>query len=173
MAIGLALVSMALALLLHQAQVLRHTASRVRFDQDLEAVSQLMRTELRRAGLRQTDGPSPAHDRIVVEGASNATQVHYRSDTEATSAGSLSTLRLSAGGLQHRTPATGSFQGLHDQQTLSLSTLSLSLRDQPGCGLLVDAYLLTRPSILGEISAQNHNLAIRRRNHGPMACEGP
>lgn len=177
LSLGLMLAAAALTLTMQQAVALRELGMRVRVLQDRHSLADFVRRELRLAGLRQTNGPSSAHDQLLISGSDGNRQVQYRIDTPsgqrpAATPASSPALRLSAGVLQHRITATSGFQALSDTGTAVIKGWQLEVEDAPDCGVLLRSRMTWTGLPAGLDQAVQESVA-RRRNHGLLACEQP
>lgn len=164
--LGLLVTAAAMALFLHQARVVLFLHQRQLQLQDLGAVAQALRSELRMAGHRLRPGTHAAYDRLSLEGSPNPTLSYLCDACGASDPTRPAGFRLQSGTLVHRAQSAGSFQAVHEATTSAWRAWGVSVVQVEPCVPQVEVQL--EPMAPGLPAVQ---LKVRPRNLGPLACE--
>jgi hypothetical protein len=170
--LGLFISAAAVSLLMHQMGLGFQAVQRQWQAQDLGALTELIRAELRMAGHRYTHGAEPAYDRLGHE-ALGRNAIEYRCDACGSSHRTLpAALRLSQQVLSHRRPGSPVFQPLNDPRLLALSTMSLTEGVRGDCTPWVTVRLIAASTHRGLSASESvWVVAVRPRNLGLQPCE--
>ncbi|NBT10603.1 MAG: hypothetical protein EBS47_00515 [Betaproteobacteria bacterium] len=164
--LGLMVVTAALGLFLHQARGALALHQRQLQLQDLGAVTQALRSELRMAGHRRRSGAQAPYDHLRVEHGATPGVAFLCDACGASDPNRPAGIRLQAGVLMHRGQSAGSYQALHDAPTSAWRRWQVAQGQTADCLSL----LHIRLEPLGSETA-SMALTIRPRNLGPLACE--
>jgi type II secretory pathway component PulJ len=168
-AIGLVLGIACLLLFIQQLQFLKATLLRHRQAQDIQAVMQVVRAELRVAGQRERSGESPDHDNLRVD-AGSPQALHYLCDRcGSTDRSRQSSFRLLDGVLAHRSLGVAAHQALNDPKVWAPDAWRIEQGQTGDCSPWVR--LQVSSPVEGSTIAQSHTLMVRPRNLGPWVCE--
>lgn len=156
----------ALVLLAEQIKTLNHSMAQWSQAQELQAIEQALRSELRIAGQRNTPGQSADHDSMVLDpGAGPA--LHYLCDRcGATDRAAQAGFRLADGVIWHRSLGSRSYQSLNDARSLALASWTIDLAKARDCPPRLKVQLLPKASASPPV-----DLWIRPRNLGLGSCE--
>lgn len=166
-ALGLLVVTAALWLFVHQAQLVSLSIQRQFRAEDHGALAHALRAELRMAGHRFITGPSPDHDTLRIGGEARNPTLHYLCDRcGASSASHAASWRLLSGALSYRHPGSSAHQALHDGRLSGLEAWRIKPTEGGDCSARVRVEL--QPAWSG---ASHLNVQVRPRNLGLLACE--
>jgi Tfp pilus assembly protein PilW len=164
--LGLLVTAAAMAVFLHQARVVLSLHQRQLQQQDLRAVAQTLRSELRMAGHRLRPGPHAAYDRLGLAGSPNPTLSYLCDACGASDPSRPAGFRLQSGTLAHRAQSAGSFQAVHEATTSAWRAWEVLPAQVEPCVQQVELRLLPAGPALAPV-----HLKVRPRNLGPLACE--
>lgn len=168
-ALGLLAAAAAMMLFLHQAHLVTITLQRQLRDDDQQALSHMLRAELRIAGQRHHAGPSAEHDVLRVEGRADSPALHYLCDAcGATSRTRSAGFRLQSSALAYRHPGSTAHQSLHDARLSALQAWRIEALPDPDC--LGTIRIRLEPQDLRTAAWQ---VQVRPRNLALRPCEQP
>lgn len=168
-ALGLVISAAALLLFTEQVQLLRSMLLRHQQQQDLQAVMQVLRAEIRTAGQRHAPGASADHDAMVwVPTAPRA--LHYLCDRcGSPDRARQSSFRLLDGALAHRSLGAAAHQALNDPEVWRIGGWRVEQGHHTDCSPW--ARVVLESSRAGAGNASPIEFSIRPRNQGLLACE--
>lgn len=168
-ALGLVISAAALLLFTEQVQLLRSMLLRHQQQQDLQAVMQVLRAEIRTAGQRHAPGASADHDAMVwVPTAPRA--LHYLCDRcGSPDRARQSSFRLIDGALAHRSLGAAAHQALNDPALWRLGAWRVEQGRHTDCSPW--ARVVLESSGAGPGDTGTIEFSIRPRNLGLLPCE--
>ncbi len=164
--LGVLVTAAAMAVFLHQARVVLFLHQRQLQLQDLGAVAQALRSELRMAGHRLSPGAHAAYDRLGLEGGPNPSLSYLCDACGASDPSRPAGFRLHSGTLLHRGQSAGSFQAVHEATNSAWRAWVVSATQVEPCVYQVEIRLFPMSPGLAPV-----HLKVRPRNLGPLACE--